>query len=92
FPMFMATVPTESVGPRQVATAMGLVMGVGEILGGVFAPFIAGWLSDLYGLQAPLWFLIVLVILGGITALFLRETAPRIVGERTEPELADDFA
>ncbi|KPL66940.1 MFS transporter [Erythrobacter sp. SG61-1L] len=92
FPMFMATVPTESVGPRQVATAMGLVMGVGEILGGVFAPFIAGWLSDLYGLQAPLWFLIVLVILGGITALFLRETAPRIVGERIEPEMADDFA
>lgn len=92
FPMFMATVPTESVSPRQVATAMGLVMGVGEILGGVFSPSIAGWLSDIYGLQAPLWFLMVLAVLGGLTALFLRETAPRIVGQRPEPELLDDFA
>lgn len=83
FPMFMATVPTESVAPYQVATAMGLVMGVGEILGGVLSPFVAGWLSDIYGLQAPLWFLIALAVLGGLTALFLRETAPRIVGERT---------
>ncbi|HTN13408.1 MAG TPA: MFS transporter [Sphingomonadaceae bacterium] len=92
FPMFMATVPAESVSPRQVATAMGLVMGVGEILGGVFSPSIAGWLSDIYGLQAPLWFLMVLAVLGGLTALFLRETAPRIVGQRPEPELLDDFA
>ncbi len=92
FPMFMATVPTESVSPRQVATAMGLVMGVGEILGGVFSPSIAGWLSDIYGLQAPLWFLMVLAVLGGLTALFLRETAPRIVGQRPEPQLLDDFA
>lgn len=92
FPMFMATVPTESVSPRQVATAMGLVMGVGEILGGVFSPSIAGWLSDIYGLQAPLWFLMALAVLGGLTALFLRETAPRIVGQRPEPELLDDFA
>ncbi|MCB5424999.1 MFS transporter [Altererythrobacter sp. CC-YST694] len=88
FPMFMATVPTESVAPYQVATAMGLVMGVGEILGGVLSPFVAGWLSDIYGLQAPLWFLIVLAVLGGATALFLRETAPRIVGERAEADPA----
>ena len=84
FPMFMATVPTESVAPYQVATAMGLVMGVGEILGGVLSPFVAGWLSDIYGLQALLWFLIALAVLGGLTALFLRETPPRIVGERVD--------
>jgi predicted MFS family arabinose efflux permease len=81
FPMFMATVPSESVEPAQVATAMGLVMGVGEIIGGVGAPALAGKLSDIYGLAAPLWLLAALALLGGVTALFLRETAPRLKGE-----------
>jgi MFS family permease len=82
FPMFMATVPTESVDPRQVATAMGMVMGVGEILGGVLSPSFAGALSDRYGLAAPLWLLVALALLGAVTALFLRETAPRLVARR----------
>jgi ACS family hexuronate transporter-like MFS transporter len=82
FPMFMATVPTESVSPAQVATAMGVIMGVGEIIGGVGAPSLAGWLSDLYGLTAPLWLLAGLAVAGGLTALFLRETAPRIVARQ----------
>jgi MFS family permease len=81
FPMFMATVPTESVSPRQVATAMGIVMGLGEVLGGVFGPSLAGGLSDVYGLAAPCWTLVVLAVLGFLAALFLRETAPRIVGD-----------
>lgn len=79
FPMFMATVPTESVTPAQAATAIGIVMGAGEILGGVLAPSIAGSLSDAYGLSAPLWFMIGLSIAGGITGFFLKETAPRII-------------
>jgi MFS family permease len=86
FPMFMATVPTESVSPRQAATAIGIVMGLGEILGGVLSPSLAGKLSDIYGLQAPLWLLMGLAVLGGITALFLRETAPRILARRAELE------
>jgi predicted MFS family arabinose efflux permease len=82
FPMFMATVPSESVGPGQVATAMGIVMGIGEILGGVFGPSLAGRLSDIYGLSAPLWMLAGLAVAGGLTALFLRETAPRVIAKR----------
>jgi ACS family hexuronate transporter-like MFS transporter len=86
FPMFMATVPTESVDRRQVATAMGVVMGLGEVLGGVFGPSIAGGLSDAYGLAAPCWMLVALALGGGIAALFLRETAPRIVARRARLE------
>jgi predicted MFS family arabinose efflux permease len=86
FPMFMATVPTESVNPRQVATAMGTVMGLGEILGGVFGPSLAGSLSDTYGLPAPCWLLAALAVLGTVAALFLRETAPRIVARRAAIE------
>ncbi|MCW2366386.1 putative MFS family arabinose efflux permease [Sphingobium sp. B7D2B] len=76
FPLFMATVPSESVDPRQAATALGLTMGSAEILGGVFAPSLAGVAADATSLAAPLWIMVVLAILGGIVAIFLTETAP----------------
>jgi MFS family permease len=65
---------------------MGTVMGLGEILGGVFGPSLAGSLSDTYGLPAPCWLLAALAVLGTVAALFLRETAPRIVARRAAIE------
>jgi ACS family hexuronate transporter-like MFS transporter len=59
-----------------VATSLGIVVGLGEILGGVFAPAIAGRAADHYGLQAPLAIMVVCAIAGTALALFLRETAP----------------
>ena len=85
FPMFMATVPAESVDPARAATAMGIVMGVGEVLGGVLAPTIAGSLSDAYGLQAVCWLLVSLALGGTLAALALRETAPRAIARRSAP-------
>ncbi|MEJ0043431.1 MAG: hypothetical protein WDM81_14955 [Rhizomicrobium sp.] len=41
FPLFMGTVPSESVGPHHMATAIAMVMSVGEIVGGVLAPALA---------------------------------------------------
>ncbi|MGI4877749.1 MAG: MFS transporter [Janthinobacterium lividum] len=82
FPMFMATIPSESVDRQHTATVLGLVMGTGEILGGVFSPLIAGATADRFGLQAPLWIMLVLCLLAGLLALGLRETAPRIVERR----------
>jgi MFS transporter, ACS family, hexuronate transporter len=76
FPMFMATIPSESVNPRNVATAMGFVMGTGEILGGVFLPTIAGRAADLTDLSAPLWIMFGLCSLASLVALGLTETAP----------------
>ena len=61
-------------------------MGLGEILGGVFGPSIAGSLSDAYGLSAPCWMLVALALLGSFAALFLRETAPRILGDTASLE------
>lgn len=77
FPLFMATVPSESVDPLHIATAVGLCMGIGEILGGVLSPSIAGYAADLAGLQAPLWIMFALTIIAGFLAMGLRETAPR---------------
>lgn len=80
FPLFIATIPSESVHPRNVATAMGFVMGTGEILGGVFLPTVSGWAADLTNLSAPLWIMIGLCTASSLTALTLRETAPAKVG------------
>jgi MFS family permease len=76
FPLFMGTVPSETIPARYVATSLGIVVGLGEILGGVFAPAIAGRAADHYGLQAPLAIMVVCAIAGTALALFLRETAP----------------
>lgn len=82
FPMFMATIPSESVDPRLTATLTGVVMGTGEVLGGVLSPFIAGSLADIYGLSAPLWLMLACTVLAGILTLGLIESAPRVVARR----------
>lgn len=82
FPLFMATVPSESVSPDKAATVFGLCMGSCEIIGGAGGPALAGQLSQAFGRQAPLWFMVVLALFGGITALFLKESAPRVLARR----------
>jgi MFS family permease len=77
-PLFMSTVPSESVDTAHIGTALGLCMGGSEILGGVLAPLASGYAADRIGLQAPLWGLLVLAVAGSLAALGLRETAPRL--------------
>jgi ACS family hexuronate transporter-like MFS transporter len=79
FPMFMATIPSETVDPRHTATVLGLVMGTGEVFGGVLGPSLAGVAADRFGLEAVLWIMMGLCVAAGLLALGLRETAPRIV-------------
>ena len=76
FPLFMGTIPSETIPARYVATSMGIVVGLGEILGGVSGPAIAGWAADLYGLRAPLLMQAGCAIVGMGLAVFLTETAP----------------
>jgi len=75
-PLFMSTVPAESVDAAHIGTALGLCMGGSEILGGVLAPLVSGYAADHIGLQAPLWGLLVFAVTGCVAALGLRETAP----------------
>jgi MFS transporter, ACS family, hexuronate transporter len=82
FPLFMATVPSESVDARHTATVLGLCMGTGEILGGVLAPFVAGAAADRQGLTAPLLIMVGLTLAAGLLSLGLRETAPRVLARR----------
>ena len=77
-PLFMSTVPSESVDAAHMGSALGLCMGGSEILGGVLAPLAGGIAADRLGLEAPLWGLLMFAVAGSIAALGLRETAPRL--------------
>ena len=87
FPLFMATVPSESVPPHQVATALGLCMGTGEVLGGALAPSLAGIAADAHGLSAPLWIMTGLTLIGAALAMGLRETAPRALARTKDTKV-----
>jgi MFS transporter, ACS family, hexuronate transporter len=76
FPLFMGTIPSETVSLRHMTTAMALVMGTGEVFGGVLSPTLAGWAADRSSLAAPLWIMFGLCIAAGILAFGLSETAP----------------
>jgi MFS family permease len=53
-PLAVATIPSETVPPRLIGTAMGLVLAVGMLSGGLAGPPIAGWGADRWGLRVPL--------------------------------------
>ncbi len=76
FPIFMATIPSESFRPIHHATVLGLAMGFCEVLGGVFGPIIAGELNESFGKDTFLYILMVLAVISGLVALGLHETAP----------------
>jgi MFS transporter, ACS family, hexuronate transporter len=84
FPLFMATIPSESVDPRLTATLTGVCMGIGEVIGGVLSPLLGGKLSDLYGRDSVMWLMIVLCLLSCLVGFGLRETAPRILAKRAK--------
>ena len=82
FPLVMATIPSEIVGPTRTATALSLTMGISEILGGVLAPSVAGKVADLQGLGMTLWVLVGIIVAIVVLAAMLRETAPAVLALR----------
>jgi MFS family permease len=82
FPLYMATIPAETLPAGNVATATGLVVGFGEILGGVGSPIVAGWAADLHGPAAPLVIQGALALGATALALGLKETAPAALRAR----------
>ncbi|HEX4998617.1 MAG TPA: MFS transporter [Terriglobia bacterium] len=70
-------IASESAPAGLVTSAIGIVVGAGEIFGGGVAPWLAGRIADAYGIQNILYLALAGVALGAIVCLFLRETAPR---------------
>jgi uncharacterized membrane protein YedE/YeeE len=84
----MGTVPMETVPPHQAAAASGLVLGIGQVVGGFCTPALAGVMADRYGLQFPMWTALVAAIAAAISCLWLTETAPRILAARAATSVA----
>jgi MFS family permease len=73
-------IATESAPRGLISSAIGVVVGAGEIFGGGVAPYIAGEVTDRFGLPSALNVALTGVVLGIFVSLFLRETAPSKVG------------
>jgi MFS family permease len=90
FPLFMATIPSETIPSRYVATTLGLVMGLGELIGGGLVPWLAGRAADYYNnLAVTMWIASGLAAIATILTLFLVETAPlKVAAARKEARAA----
>jgi MFS family permease len=82
-PLFMGTIPLETVPPRDAAAASGLVLGVGQVVGGFSGPAGAGILADRFSLAVPLWISVVMALAAVLTSLWLQETAPAKLARST---------
>jgi MFS family permease len=80
FPVFMGVIPGETVSLKYSATAMGLVVCVGELVGGFGAPWAAGWAADQSSLATPIIIVAICAVCASLLSFFLIETAPSKVG------------
>jgi MFS family permease len=78
-------ISTESAPLGLVSSAIGIVVGTGEIFGGGVAPSLAGYIAQNYGIENILYLALVGVSAGVVVSLFFKETAPRKVGA-TNPQ------
>lgn len=83
-PLFMSTIPAESIPVKYIAVSVGLIMGVGELIGGVISPLLAGFAADSFGTSAPLIISISGALIAGILSMFMIETAPVKTKEKIE--------
>ncbi|SAK95009.1 major facilitator transporter [Caballeronia pedi] len=69
-------IATEAAPIGMVSTAIGIVVGAGEIFGGGVAPALAGLVATKFGIHNIIWLPIFAVLLGVGVSLLLEETAP----------------
>jgi predicted MFS family arabinose efflux permease len=74
--MTVGPVAAESVAPELMATASGVVIAAGELLGGGLAPIVGGQIADRYGIEHILRMPILMMAIGVLLCMRLRETHP----------------
>jgi MFS family permease len=93
FTLFMSTIPAETVPREVMATALGMIMGVGELMGGFVAPTAAGFAADQFGLSIVMWVSCGGALLAAGLSLLLEETAPTVLQRRSRtPSLAQEHS
>ncbi|MDR1726888.1 MAG: MFS transporter [Acidobacteriota bacterium] len=81
YPMYVGTLPTESVPPQISGMAVAVPTATGEILGAALMPTIAGLLSENVSQHAPMWMAATAGVVIAVVSLFYIETAPRCVAK-----------
>jgi MFS family permease len=90
FPLYLGTLPAESVPPEFAGTAIGVPTAVGEVIGAAIMPTIAGALADMFNLYAPMWMAAISGLLIMLVSLGYVETAPRKVARMKSKPTRDD--
>lgn len=80
--LLMSNIPSESVPMAFAGASIGIVVGVGEFIGGFINPIISGILADSMGLQAPLVISAVAAALVFVVGLFITESHPNKVAAK----------
>jgi MFS transporter, ACS family, hexuronate transporter len=76
FPLFMGVIPGETIPAKYAATAMGLVVCAGEVVGGFGITSLAGKIADLSSRETAILMQAGCALIGGLLCFFLVETAP----------------
>ncbi len=76
--MTVGPVAAETVPPGLMATASGVVIATGELLGGGLAPMVGGQLAERFGIEHVLWLPIAMMALGVLLCASLKETRPAL--------------
>ena len=76
FSLITGPIATEGAPTGLIASAVGLVSGVGEVIGGGLSPVIAGYMAQNYGLPSVLSFAFYGFVCGIVVSLFFEETSP----------------
>ncbi len=90
YPMYLSTLPAESVPPRISGTAVAIPTAIGETLGAALMPSIAGFLSDHVSNFAPMWMAALAGIFIAIISMFYVETAPRCLDKMKRKPTQND--
>jgi predicted MFS family arabinose efflux permease len=72
--MTVGPIAAETVPPRLMATASGVVIATGELLGGGLAPILGGLVAERFGIEHILRLPILMMTIGVLLCFALRET------------------
>jgi MFS family permease len=74
--VFSGTIPAETVPARYVSTAMGAIIGIGIVLGGLVGPVLAGSIADRWGIRTGVLLQAGCALAMALVSIGLRETRP----------------
>jgi fucose permease len=77
--MTVGPIAAETVPVQLMATASGVVIATGELLGGGLAPILAGQVAERFGIEHLLRLPTATMCVGVLLSIAVRETRPRLI-------------